>query len=572
MSSSKASRGAVRVLTATTMAVLVVALGAPTVGATAPEAKAPGAGAAPGGTAMNTQAAFDNPQCNRDYGAYGRFDFTLKGSGAVCVAALKEGADNGGATAPGVTRDSITVGVVTANAQQDAANKMTGAGNAIDRATGQDGKWNDAFADIVAAYEHAYQTWGRKVRLEFVESSGSDEASQRADALAVKAFKPFAVIDGVSTGLDVFESEIAKAKIPVTGYAASTEKALKQAPYRWGQSDSQAAAINMAEFAGKQLVKKDAEFAGDAGMHKNTRAFGAIYTDGVIDMGAFDKAFAKFGGKVAQAFPYTSNGSTLGDPAAAQEAAPVIVQKLKATGVTSVLMFTDVAMTKAVLEQATKQEYRPEWLITANQYQDLAILARNYDQSQWAHAFGISNLFPASVAGTSSIADPVTWYWGPSRGTFSIQASAWVGWLMSGIQTAGSKLTAKTFAQGLFATPAQGGAAEGDPVSFQTAWGKTAGLPYDEYMQLGTDFAPVWWDSDTDDASQLSTTLVGTGVEWYLGNAKRFRAGSWPTRPFTFFDKTGAVVKFPTSPTPQVPNPCTGCPSSGGAGTPGYKA
>ena len=274
--------------------------------------------------------------------------------------------------------------------------------------------------------------------------------------MAVLAKKPFAVIDATPVGLDAFEAAIASAHVPVNGYAGTVAKSLQQAPYRWGQSDAQASAINTAEFAGKQLVGGTAQWAGDTALQKQKRVFGTIYADATIDVDGFSAQLAKYKGKVVESLPYTSNGSTLGDSVSAQQAAPTIVTKLKSSGVTTVFLFTDVAMTTAVLQQATQQEFRPEWVITAYQYQDLSILSRNYDRDQWAHAFGISNLYPyvASAGGQNSSTDPFAWFWGANNGTYSVQGASWIGWVMAGIHAAGPNLTPKTFQQGLFALPA----------------------------------------------------------------------------------------------------------------------
>jgi hypothetical protein len=317
-------------------------------------------------------------------------------------------------------------------------------------------------------------------------------------------------------------------------------------------------------------VNKKAQWAGDDALRSKPRKFATIYTQGVIDITQFDKEFAKYKGKSAQNFSYQSNGSPLGDPQLAQDAAPLIVQKLKSLGVTSVVLFTDIGMTTAVLQQATKQEYRPEWIITGNQFQDVVFLARNYDQDQWAHAFGISTVAPTLADGSVPVT-PVAWYWGPNKGTEQVVVDTWLRWFFDGVQSAGPKLTAKTFQQGLFATPAQGGAATGDPSGEQTAYGRTAGLPYDEYLQLGTDFAPVWYDKDTTDFSNIFP-IVGKGVQWYVDGAHRYAAGQWPTKSFPFFDKSGAIVKFATPPVARVVTPCTGCPSDGGPGTPSSRS
>ena len=67
---------------------------------------------------MNTAAAFANPLCRKDAGPYGNLDFVVEGGGPVCVAEWKDGADNGGATYQGVTKDSIDVVVLVPNEQQ----------------------------------------------------------------------------------------------------------------------------------------------------------------------------------------------------------------------------------------------------------------------------------------------------------------------------------------------------------------------------------------------------------------------------------------------------------------------
>src|SRR5262249_40497399 len=141
-------------------------------------------------------------------------------------------------------------------------------------ATGQPGSITAAFEDTFAAFEHAFVTYGREIKLDFVTSSGDDEAAQRADAVAVKAKKPFAVIDGTYTSEPVFGTELAAAKIPVMANTTSLQSTLKQPPYRWAQTDVNAGALNAVEFIGKQLVGKQAVYAGDADFKKQTRKLG----------------------------------------------------------------------------------------------------------------------------------------------------------------------------------------------------------------------------------------------------------------------------------------------------------
>ena len=177
-------------------------------------------------------------------------------------------------------------------------------------------------------------------------SSGSDEAAQRADAVAVIAEKPFIVIDAVGTSVNVFNTEIAAAKIPSFSLNATVDETLEQAPYRWGQLDPDAGPLNGAEFIGKQLADKKAQYAGDPAMQDQTRKFGLVAAD-IVNVDLFNEALAKYGGKIAPGATITYPGTTatLGDPAVAQEQAPVAITKLKDAGVTSVILLADAGMT-----------------------------------------------------------------------------------------------------------------------------------------------------------------------------------------------------------------------------------
>ena len=538
--------------------------------------KAPGTATPPPGSGINTPAALHDAKCVTTDSAYGRWSFVSVGTGPVCVRPFENGESNGGATSRGVTAKTITIVAVTQNPEQTATQKQQGGTPPKNNNTGETGTMEDALHDIFAAYGHVYETWGRTIELKYVQSSGSDEAAQRADALRVEDYKPFAVLETTPTGLDVLTTKVAQDGYIVMSNTTTTDKALKQQPYRWGQADQVADAVNAGEFVGKQLVGKKAEYAGNPDFKKTNRTIGVLYPPAVFDLKKwFVPQVEKQGGKITPnaILEYTSNGTTVGDPTTAQEQAPTLVAKLKDLGITTVVMFTDVEMGKAVTAQATRLEYQPEWVIAGYQYQDLALLARSYDQDQWAHAFGISNLFPyvkPADPNAPTALDAVQWYYGRGNGTSSIPGGAYVAWVMAGIQYAGPNLTPKTFRQGLFSVPATGGAASDLPIGFQTGYGKTVGLPYDEYLALGTDFAPVWWDAETPDAYSQIFLSQAQGGEWYVDGAKRYKAGTWPTKPMTFFDKATAIQVFPTSPVPaSQPNPCTGCPSDGAPGTPG---
>jgi hypothetical protein len=205
------------------------------------------------------------------------------------------------------------------------------------------------------------------------------------------------------------------------------------------------------------------------------------------------------------------------------------------------------------------------------------LLARTYPVDQSVHAFGISNVSPwvtdqSAAPVRDDVNERLNWYWGTNVGTTASSPPQQLGWLLAGIHAAGPKLTPETFRQGLFATPAFGGAATNSATGTMTGYGKNAGLPYDEYLAVGIDYGVLWWDPQTSGPSQ-GTGTDGKGVAWYVNDGARYRSGSVPKKQFAWFDKSASVYKFDTRPGPArtLAGECTGCPSHGGTaqtGTP----
>jgi hypothetical protein len=517
-----------------------------------------GVGKPPPGAGMGTPAALKNPKCDaQSIAGWGTFPMVTTTAGPYCVAPAPK--NNGGATSRGVTRDKIKVVFVEPFDRDLGTNRTTGATTSL----------KPAVLDTWAALSHVYETWGREPDFVFLKSSGRGEAEQRADALKVAAEKPMFVIDSDPNGLSTLVTTLAKQKYVVFSESANAHTSSALAPYLWGLVDDQAGAANAAEFIGKQLVGGKAQYAGDKSMQHQTRKFGLVYPEGT-DISGFLSTFKRFKGELATPpLAYTASGSPLGDASTAAQQAPTIIAKLKSAGVTSVIPLTDIAMTGAMTHVATDQGYSPEWVITGSQYQDEVTLARSsYDQHQWAHAFGITNLTPP-LKGGPPFSDTVLldWYWGPNTGSYSRGTGYMIHWLADAIQYAGPTLTPDNVERGLFAVPARGGPAWHDTTTGQVGYGNTSGLAYPSHLQGGVDFVPIWYDGDTEGPSSLF--IVGKGVNHYLDGGKRYTAGTWPTKPLTFFKDKGTIIEStPNAATTGSPAPCTDCPSQGGSGTP----
>ena len=253
-----------------------------------------------------------------------------------------------------------------------------------------------------------------------------------------------------------------------------------------------------------------------------------------------------------------------------------MVSRMKAAGVTTVVLLGDFSMNGSLMRQATSQGWFPEWFFTGALYTDIGILVRSMPKEQTLHAFGISSLWPftdvdaPALAASNEKVNLFNWYWGAGAGTQTGQAYTPLSWVLWGIHAAGPKLTPRTFAQGLFAIPPSGGATDGRTDIAMTAFGKGPNLPYDSYLRNGLDFAPYWWDQDTTGPSDGQGS-VGRAWAGTQGEAKRYTAGHWPTKKIGWFDKSTAVYQYTEPPTalPTYAGPCRGCPATGGPGAPG---
>ena len=486
--------------------------------------------------------------------------------------------DNGGATTRGVTKDAIEIVVLVPNDdQQQEGAKQPGATPPIDQATGEIGSLEDGFRDFFAVYEHWTERWGREVELTFVNPTGADETAQRADALRIAEMEPFAVIDqgGVNGGGAVFGGVLAGRKIMVIGGGSTdargtNDDAIKQAPYRWGGQDTGIFAINAGEFVAKSLSGRKAQWAGNAALTSKTRNVAVLFPIGTgeVDISKFEAAYAKYGGKGS----LTTVSYDLGDdPGAvadeAQRQAPQLIAKIKDSGATTVVLFTDIVnTTPAVMKAATAQDYFPEWVITGLGFQDIDFVARALwpaDQTKQVFGIGTSPPYAADGSAANGLQFLFQSYWGEAQGTYAAAASGIAFLLFSGIQLAGPKLTPQTFEQGVFSMPAAGGAIDGQISNFMLGYGRSAGVPYDEYQTIGIDYAMKWWDPTAVGVSNLVPGPPGEGKFTFVNGAKRYSAGTWPKGTQKFFDRSSSIAQLEAPPPGDAPPnfPCQGCPS-----------
>jgi hypothetical protein len=508
-------------------------------------------------TGFGTELALQNPTC--DPGT-GRFKFQFFAA-PPCVKEWKDGTDNGGATAQGVDKDSIKV-VVLWNELPEA--QQTGdAGVYTNQATGKNepGAARDALLDENEMFKHVYETWGRTVEFEFVRSTGSDETAQRADALAVKAKRPFAVLDlaqaigtpGVGGGR-VFTRALVNAGIPLV-QPAPVDLVFNSKVY----------ALNIAEFLQKQLAGGKAEYA-DASLASKPRKFGILHSSN-FDTAFFEEQLAKRKLPAVVDAEYTipsTQSDTRTDASQLSTVIPTLVTKLKDAGVTTLIMQTNHSVATAASKVMAQQEWFPEVVVTSSPYQDLDLFARGYDQRVWSHAFGMV-WFPPYLAGNADpTASAFQWFWGTDKGTrWSIGFFHLLG-LYSAIQFIGPKVTeASVSPDALRRLYSQGLAAGGYYSDSATTIEVRVAAP-GEINPRGVTMA--WYDPEAAGPGNYNLGGNAQGKYVYLNQGKRYITGHLPTAKQKFFDRSASVAVFEAPPPSEPVFPkydCVGCPSSG---------
>jgi hypothetical protein len=532
---------------------LVAALAALTLVGLAPATAVVGNAVARNDPGIGSAEALKNPQCDPTVGRIRLQSYAAP----LCVKAWNNGADNGGATAQGVTKNSILVVVLWNLLNPEQSGNRSGL--YTNQATGQndlDGAVN-ALVDQNEIYKHVYETWGRDVEFKFVRSSGTDETAQRADAVTVNAMKPFGVIDAASRigtpavgGGPVFEQAVINGGVP---YVSPRPVVSTEATRVYG--------LNTAEFLGKYLKGGKAAYAG-ADLKNKPRVYGVLYASN-FNIAFFEQQVKKYGIKLAAKAEYTvpanesvANAGTSGDVA---EQLPTLVTKLKSAGVTTLIDFANNTATAGATKAMKSQEWFPEIIVTTYPYTDLDILARSFDQDVWAHAFGMVWFLPYVEGQTDVLSQTFQWFWGKDQGTRWQGATADLGLLYLRIHYTGPTLTKKAMQK-----PLPQGSAVGGYYSKSMSTFESVTVPESQITPRGS--ALGWWNSAITGHANFNIGGAGKGAYMYLNNGRRYIAGHFPKGKPAFFDASKSVQSFTSLPASEPTFPqygCTGCPSSG---------
>jgi hypothetical protein len=493
------------------------------------------------------QAQADGTVDNYDWGPNCNFQtgrVTLAGRDvSPCVPVFT--GDNGGDLDPdhGVTADTIRIAryVPAPDAAGDFLAQSVGAYDSPE----QTAATNEGFME---EFSKKVETYGRKIEIVPLTATGngSDEQAAQADAEKAKELKVFAVLGGPAQTRS-FAQTLANEGILCVGTCIIAQPGSfykESAPYLYpGIAPDQTSALNV-EFVKKQLAGKNAEFAGDPKYVDKKRSFVILSYD--TPTGQFKETWTKWksdledavGESVEQVNYYLQVATVQAD-------SQVIVQKLKAIDASTVIFtgdpFTPIYFTK----EATKQGYFPEWVLSGTVFADTTVFSRQFDQQQWAHAFGMS-LIPSRTPRNLGNA----WQTYTECGTQppplaeNTQAITYNNWnvLMTGIALAGPQLTPENFQAGLFAAPLP--ARDSDHLVVTVSYGDHGIWPPGTDYGGSDDTSLVWWDPQATGEDETGTSDKGVGQWRFMNGGARFRPGEIPTEPMPLFKTDNTVTYF----------------------------
>lgn len=443
----------------------------------------------------------------------------------------------GGATEVGVTDDTIKVVVYTPMENDPVLGFVYAQINNDDTST-QSFQTYQGFNEMLATY---METYGRKVELVRYTGTGpiTDAVAAIADAETIaRDLRPFVVLGGPLMSEAFAETLASNGVMCISCTPGQTTEWYEQrGPYVWDVLKNADQYTQMAaEYVGKRLGGGTAEFGGEQ-VADLPRKFGLIY---LSTSEQSETLRERFESTLADEYGVEmTDVASFADPVSLAGEAREILARMKSRGVTSIIYTGDPLAPQTLTEQATAQDYYPEWVISGSALVDTTIFARTYDQSQWRHAFGPSNLFARISSNVAGAAYLYKWFHGepaPAR-TGAALILPNLQFLYAVLQGVGPDLTHEAFRDAIFSADI----VDSTVISPQISWGERGIWPGVDYSGVD-DQTEVWWDPDAEGEDETGT--VGKGMWTYVDGGRRYLPGEWPESPPRVFDPKGGVTMY----------------------------
>jgi hypothetical protein len=429
------------------------------------------------------------------------------------------GGSNGGATSMGVT--ATTVKVIMYRPKDNAA---------VDAILRETGTYTPASAErqqfqLVADWINKhYQLYGRKIVPIYVtgncDIAPPVDSCFRTDAdQIVQQYHPFAVMfDNDSAEAAFFDELSRKGVINWGGWHFTDSFAANLRPYHY---DLFTGGDVQAELTGtwycRRLANKKARYAGDSDLQQMTRKVSVVYPDSPQTTPAAQhlmNIIKKCAGNNA-----VYDGKYSSDTSTAAQQATTNTANTKAAGVTSILWFSDPIAPAYGTKAQASQRWHPEEVLAGSGLVDYDALAQAYDQSEWAHAFGPSDLGKAVDimqvdAGRIWKAEGRS---GKPNGSANLLTAYELSMAM-GMTAAGPKLTPLAYEYGLLTAPGYDQWSKWhDPRLVYLDWGRG------DYTGI-SDIREVYWNPNAP-----SPTNGSNGAYVPLNGGRRYQVADIPS-------------------------------------------
>ncbi len=432
-----------------------------------------------------------------------------------CVAKWTGGSNNGGATYRGVS--AKTVKIVYFREKDNPVVKGLLQSQDLYSEPADQQRFLQAAETFLNKH---YELFGRKVELSFYRSpcqaAPPDPTCFRTDAKNLVAQeKPFAVFYDNNTNTPAFFDELSQlGVINFGGWHFQDSFNTAHRPYHYDVymgGDFQATLTG--EYWCKKLAGKKAKFAGTPDLQAKVRKAVVSYPQTEVNVAParrLQEIMRKCGTEVVD-LPYSPDTTTAAQQSRSQ------IQKAKDSGATSYLYFADPIAPAFGTNQMTQQAWFPEHVLVGSGLIDYDKLARLYDQQQWVHAFGPSDLPNPDALGKSDAG--VVWRDSGNSGTPYASANLPWSYLASlgcGIQMSGPTLNPGTFERALLGGSCDGRYRDQPKTTF-------VHFARGDYTAI-SDAREVYWDPNA--TSEIDGKA---GAYIPLNKGRRYAIGEWPS-------------------------------------------
>ena len=419
--------------------------------------------------------------------------------------------NNGGATAKGITGDSINTCYIMA---------LTGAGtDGPIPTTAQPGESavTRTYRVLRDYFQSRFQFYGRTLNWFYVagDSSQASNSAEEERTRAVKADAQDHCFSAIQETDPNSIDELSRRGIYTFTLAQVPEAYFgPRDPYLWSFTPAGSQAVKMGvEYVCKRLTGKPPSYTNDPTFDMTKpRKFGIISIDTpeYVNLGQETAAELKQAcGIDAPVVGYDLSGSSSGTAGLASA-----VTQLRADGVTTIYLLGDLLSTVVFTQTADQDHYFPEWFIPGFGGVDTGHIARDYAKDQWVHAFGFSFYeIPKPDEETECYKayheiDPNN---DPDNGMCTYMWGDMVQ-MFGAIQRAGPTLNIQTVKQAMLTEPHL----PPDPPWHMAGGYGPGDHTYPDYA------SEVWWDQNAVGSDGQ------TGTYRFVDGGKRYTYGEWP--------------------------------------------